>query len=193
MYSPGLSNWQVQPQADPWLTRTRPGYVCPLPARNPEDDEPIDVRAHLLGRLNRRQAPEKKAICGFDVPYELDHISVAIEESRWMLALHEDWDGEGSSGYSEDTWNRAVGFLVANAVLIWTMHGQRISRPKIENGPDGSIDILWETPKASLLINVPEAVDEPANYYGHRNGVHEIKGTLDTSAPNYWLLMWLME
>lgn len=60
--------------------------------------------------------------------------------------------------------------------------------PTIYNGPEGSIDILWETADHRLLINVPKDTGKPASYYGY-NSCGELKGTFETSDINRWLML----
>ena len=109
-----------------------------------------------------------------------------------MLDLADDWDGEGSPGYEETTWQRAVDFLVRNAARLYAEYGVLIEGPKIRKGPRGSIDLHWRTPTRELLLNVPADVDALADYYGDDGaGGHVIKGTLNPTEENAWLLMWL--
>jgi hypothetical protein len=120
-------------------------------------------------------------------------IEEAIEESRSLLELEDVWDGEGSPGYTGDTWNRAIEFLKDNTRRLRDILGVRISAPGISPGPNGSIDLHWKTVSRELLINIPTDPDQPAGYYGDDMGKNRIKGTLDTSGRNEWLLMWLMD
>ncbi len=106
----------------------------------------------------------KCTLCGTEVPGELNEVAAAIEKSRSMLDLQDNWDGEGSPGYSEETWTRAARFLLRNAVELWTARSIRADTPAMQKGPEGSIDISWRTANAKLLINVPTEMDEPAAY-----------------------------
>ena len=131
---------------------------------------------------------------GLALPATLRHLVEEMERSRTILDLPDDWDEEGSPAYAESTWLRAAGFLADNASRLWDEYGVVVAAPRIRKGPDGSIDLDWRTPHRELLINVPAAPEEPAAYYGDDGtGGHSIKGTLDTSARNQWLLMWLAE
>lgn len=66
-----------------------------------------------------------------------------------------------------------------------------IEPPRILPGPKGSIDIHWKTSKRELLINVPEDDTVPADYYGSGGATDIIKGKLETTAKNEWILAWL--
>ena len=109
-----------------------------------------------------------------------------------MLALEDDWDGEGSPSYQEETWKRAVTFLLENALSLWNEKGIRIQAPAIHNGPEGSIDLYWETADRKLLINVLADAQEAATFYGY-DSRQEVKGILQLSAQNRWLILWQME
>src|SRR6266516_1433751 len=41
----------------------------------------------------------------------LKPLEEAIEQSRRLLSLKDDWDGEGALGYNKVTWVRATDFL----------------------------------------------------------------------------------
>lgn len=119
-------------------------------------------------------------------------IAAAIEASRAMLDLPDDWDGEGSPAYDEATWQRAVHFLVRHVLSFWEEYGTVPEAPKVRKGPQGSIDLHWRTANRELLINIPVAISEPIDFYGDdREGGHQVKGTLDPAETNLWLLRWL--
>jgi hypothetical protein len=109
-----------------------------------------------------------------------------------MLDLKDDWDEEGSPGYKESTWYRAIQFIRNVSASFRQSAGFWVEPPRILPGPEGSIDIHWKTSKRELLINIPESDEEPADYYGCGSLQDAIKGKLDTSLPNEWILLWLM-
>jgi hypothetical protein len=129
----------------------------------------------------------------------IKHISERIEQSRDILNLEDDWDDEGSPAYKTSTWERATTFLRRTALRLWKEYHLILDAPKILPGPAGSIDLHWKTAQRELLINIPEVLDEPANFYGDNSTSREhppsqmVKGSLDTSKDNQWLLMWLMQ
>ncbi len=116
-----------------------------------------------------------------------------IEESRHLLELGDDWDGEGGLGYAEETWSRAIRFLTDNVLRLQHLTQQSVIIPFIDPGPYGSIDIHWRTDKCELLINVPQESDKPLGFYGDNFGSSSIKGKLDTSENNEWIMLWLMK
>jgi hypothetical protein len=111
-----------------------------------------------------------------------------------MLDLADDWDDAGSPGYDKRTWLRAVDFLIGNALVYWEEHSIAVPTPKLRKGPAGSIDLHWRERDRELLINIPAREGAPADYYGDdRAAGHIVKGTLDPSEDNLWLLMWLIK
>jgi hypothetical protein len=120
-------------------------------------------------------------------------IAEAIESSRNILNLKDDWDEEGSPGYKESTWNRATEFVKDTSLSFRRRAEFWVDPPRILPGPKGSIDIHWRTSKRELLINIPENDEEPADYYGSGGANDIIKGKLDTSSQrSFWILAWLM-
>jgi hypothetical protein len=127
------------------------------------------------------------------IPKVDDEIKQAIQASKSILDLEDDWDGEGSIAYSEATWKRATDFVWKNAMALWDSCECMVSAPRITPGPSGSIDLYWETDSHELLVNIPAAEDQPATYYGERQAGEVLKGSLIPSSRNQWLMMWLTE
>jgi len=160
---------------------------------------PVDVVTRPSA-IAKRKAKRKTASArrspgrmrGRQQPYMPIGILEAIRDSRSILEMKDNWDEEGSPGYTEATWNRAVQFIRENVRRLWQFKGAWVAPPRILPGPDGSIDIHWKLSKCELLINIPLDPEEPANYYGDAGAKDLIKGRLDTSSRNEWILMWLM-
>lgn len=118
-------------------------------------------------------------------------VEVSIEASRKILQIEENWDGEGGRGYSEVTWKRAIKFVRDIATPFVVRHRKQIQPPKITAGPDGSIDVRWTSEKRTMLLNFPVDESMPPDFFGHDKGQDVIKGTLDLTSQNHWLLLWL--
>ena len=116
----------------------------------------------------------------------------AISSSHKILDIEDDWDSDGSPGYSERTWQRATSFVrnIARSFLN-TSATASIEPPSISPGPDGSIDVRWVSAKRTVLINFPADENAPADFFGHNKGQESIKGTLHLASQNHWLLLWL--
>ncbi|HLG13013.1 MAG TPA: hypothetical protein VJH03_00595 [Blastocatellia bacterium] len=123
--------------------------------------------------------------------YLSESIRQAIEESRRILDLKDNWDDEGSPAYEESTWARALDFLTLNAITLWRHRAVWVCAPRILPGPQGSIDLHWRTGGRELLVNIPASLSEPADFYGDNGSCNVIKGKLDTSEDNEWILLWL--
>lgn len=53
-----------------------------------------------------------------------------------------------------------------------------VSSPLIYEGPNGSIDIIWENGNNRLGINVPEDINSPISYYGDDRNQDFVKGAI---------------
>lgn len=116
-----------------------------------------------------------------------------IETSRAELErLPADADDEGPT-FSPDAWTRAVRFLRAAAEVCFDAFGRMPPLPLISSGPDESVDIHWKLEGIELLINVPASLTKLAGFYGDNRLGCTIKGKLNPSAPNRWILDWLIE
>jgi hypothetical protein len=111
----------------------------------------------------------------------------AIERSRWMLDLQENWDEEGSPPIAEATWDVAASFLRRQAEIYWRHHVAVIPVPHIAPGSDGSIDIHWKTDRFELLVNIYQGPDFTAGFYGEDCGRSKIKGKLDPVSKSAYL------
>ena len=128
------------------------------------------------------------------LPDALKHVAEAIEQSRPLLDLADDWDDEGTPGYAEVTWDRAVEFLARTATRLWEQHGIRPETVAVLPGARGGIGLDWRAPGHELLVSVPVDPTQDALFYGDDgSGGRKIKGALDTSSPNPTLLAWLAE
>jgi hypothetical protein len=149
-----------------------------------------------MGRIKTAQADSKTdvEVAGFTLPDALRPVAERLERSRAMLALADDWDGEGSPGYAEETWRRAAELVVNAATAHRRLRGGEAPAPIITKGDEGSIDVQWRAPQRNILINVPAALDEPVTFYAHddKNPQRDFGGELDASAGNEQLLVWLL-
>src|SRR4051812_6208423 len=115
----------------------------------------------------------------------------AIEDSRRILDLSDDWDGEGSPAFQEETWDRAADFLVHQAGALWDRKGLILPVPRILPGPESSIDIHWRSPRRELLINIPSDKAAPIAFYGDDYGQDKKKGQIREGALDLDLFAWL--
>lgn len=127
------------------------------------------------------------------LPNSFKVIANEIEESKHLLDLEEDWDGEGGMQITFETWKKAISFIVDYAMWLYDKHQHFvIEPPQINPGPDTSIDLLWRNEKYRLLVNIPENSEQPVEYYGDNNhGENSIKGKLKTGSVQEFFALWL--
>ena len=156
---------------------------------------------HLRSKAKKRSGYRLKAtdelirIPYYGPPTEIKFLREAINKSRRILELKDNWDDEGSIGYSESTWRRAESFLMKNAMSLWRSHQKCFGPPKISGGPEGSIDLHWKTDNRELLINVPASSEDPIGYYGDDRAeetTDAVRGKdLESSPDAAWIFLWL--
>jgi len=122
----------------------------------------------------------------------LDELSREIQAAQKLLTLEDNWDGEGSPGFSKTTLGRAAAFLHRHMLWVWERYGVWLQAPRILPGPDGSIDMHWQTANYELLVNIPADPSAPATFYGDDYGRSSIKGAFNPSVFNLGLVTWLL-
>ena len=65
--------------------------------------------------------------------------------------------------------------------------------PSIGPCPDGSIDLLWNTDRFKLLINVQPNDSEASDFYGETPDGLIVKGNFRPSTHKFGFLDWLIE
>ena len=120
-------------------------------------------------------------------------INDAIEDSRRILDLGEDWDDQGSPGYQESTWRRATGFLAEMARVARTTLGLPLPVPMISPAGGGSIDLYWRDEQRSLLVNIPSDPAELGTYYGQNDLGDTTAGQLNPASARIHLVAWLAQ
>lgn len=160
-----------------------------VPFRIPqtEDTSATKPPPARLRRGDTAAAPQTR-ILSFRVPTQPDPsaIETVIQDSEWIFRLQDDWDGEGSRGYSREIWKRATEFLHALAVEHWLSIA-----PSIAPAENGSIDLYWRLPDRTLLVNFsPES--DVASYFGRVvNGDDTTGGYVQGRRNRQQLVAWL--
>ena len=121
------------------------------------------------------------------LPREFEAIAKSIEKSRSILDLEENWDDDGAEAYLPETWKKTGVFLIDFASLAWNHLAEVIDPPKIYEGPEGSLDILWDTERFNLLINIPKE-GTLAEYSGDNGEGESMHGKLDCAKPKLGLI-----
>lgn len=127
-----------------------------------------------------------------DIPVELANIVEAVEQSRYILELEDDWDDEGSKGYQPLVWERVVIFLIRLSEKALDSFNIVLDAPRIYQGPEGSIDLLWHTDNYHLLVNFPEDENSPGSFYGDNFNTETFEGTFNPLEAHCSLLAFLV-
>jgi hypothetical protein len=154
------------------------------------------IKFTQTGRGNKIRSREGDLTLWIEKPWEalptaLRHIRDAIEESKQLLELQDDWDEEGSLAIEEAVWRRAANFLTRYARFVWSRFGKKLDAPDITPGPDGSIDLHWNQNEYEMLVNIRRDPTAMAGFYGDDRGNISIKGTFDPDSLNEGLILWL--
>ena len=107
------------------------------------------------------------------------------EAKKRLLALEENWDGEGSPAYQERTLEAAAGFLYALVEKSETLEATKV---RILPASEGSIDLHWKTELFELLVNFRP--DGSVSYYGDDYCENSIQGK---TCPNLEFISCWME
>lgn len=118
----------------------------------------------------------------------------AVNESGALLELPDDWDGNGTPGYSEQTWTRAAEVLIAFAALLAANNGVIVEDGEILPSANGGLDIDARSGDRQLLFSVSSDPLREVRFYGDdgRRG-KQVKATRDPSTIPNWLLVWMTE
>ena len=176
---PGEWCSDCDPDADPWESPAR-FAACP-----------------------RQRFRTRSPLPRWDTPYaespwqalrlSCPQIARAIESSRSLLDLPDNWDDADSPPVDRSTWERAVAFLERNAKWVYERFGIPMDAPDITPGPSGSIDLHWDYPHYEMLINIPADGTQMAGFYGDDRGSNYITGTFHPAKMNEGLLLWLVK
>jgi hypothetical protein len=129
----------------------------------------------------------------------LQEIEEAIEGSRSLTDLPEDWDDAGAKQISKSTWSLATELLRNAARTAYRRYCYSLPVPNIGPCADGSVDLYWSTPKFTLLINVRPDEEKHSDYYGELTSSPgeqpdmKVQGLLDSVHPNFDFLRLLVE
>jgi hypothetical protein len=126
------------------------------------------------------------------VPSSFIELENVISESKAILSLEVDADAGITEAYIQATWDRATTLLRALAALYWQATGDSLSPPSIAPAASGSIDLFWDWPNLTLLINVPSDASKGITFFGRRFNNSKISGVVgaDDIEPRH-LAGWL--
>jgi hypothetical protein len=171
-----------------WQTST-----CPEPLPILSEEQSAEEKAHTI---------EEDLVCDpvslwvVELPSasRRDDITSAICGARELTRLGHDWDGEGSQGYSVNTWKRMRRFILRHAALTETCLRATLPPPSINPADHGSLDVFWQLKDRQLLINFPQEESEPITYYGqNKERTNTISGRTTERERRLDLAAWLIQ
>lgn len=123
-----------------------------------------------------------------------DDIHSVVRSAFSLTELRDNWDGEGSLGYSLSTWRRVRRFLLWHASLSKSLFRAALPLPTINPADQGSLDLFWRLSDRQLLINFPADETAPITYYGqNREGNNTISGRTTGRERRLDLVAWLIQ
>lgn len=144
--------------------------------------------------------PVAESTCSFDVlgttfilPIKLKDVVNEILDSKYILDLKDDWDGEGSPSFSNELYIDAIQFLYDYALALFNVHKIVIEAPEINPCHDGSIDLSWKNESVRLLINV-KSIDGKSKvlyFRDHHNNHQSSRGELTLNCIDESFLIWM--
>lgn len=157
-----------------------------------ETYEPKEIRAlSEIGELVKYYKSSSLKAVTKEIP-QLEEIYDAIEDSKYIRSLQENWHPEGSLAINPKNYDNAVAFLKMYAQYIFDEFKLVLEEPDIDAARDGSVDLVWRTSKARLLINFRLPEENRAYFYGdnysdddHRKGAIPLGSVKDDFA--LWL------
>jgi hypothetical protein len=118
----------------------------------------------------------------------------ATADAQDLLALGDDWDGEGALAISAETVGRALSILRSALESVGVDYLLRLLNPDITPLSNGSVDLYWKTSNFTLLINVSSVPGASAGFYGSNLATgYDVRGQIRTDAQNLRFLNWLVE
>src|SRR5439155_578721 len=158
-----------------------------------------DPRATHLRRLSKEMGERKGNTKWYDMTAKVEEV---MKREKGLLP--------NVDAYSASTYymmgiplDLYTPIFAISRISGWTAHileqyaNNKLIRPRAEyigprNVPYVRIDVRWKSSTRSVLINFPADQSQPTQFFGSNSERDSIKGTLDLSSPNQWILMWLM-
>ncbi len=131
------------------------------------------------------RSPEKEKI--------IENLNLALKKFKEdTINLQDDWDGQGSKGFSEELWQRVIDFLL---IIYIRLYKEELHAPfpLVLPNTDGSLDIDWETETFELLINFSPDPEELVHMYGEKIGSpkHEFDVRINRELAGLVVSEWL--
>jgi hypothetical protein len=117
-----------------------------------------------------------------------------IEDSRRLLHFVEDWDGDNSPGYRQETWELAVDFVLRFLADLDERFSIAHDAIELMPGSYGNIDVEIVFGARRIFFSFPADQTAAIRFFARDDESRdEIKGSLSTSTRVDWLIGWLAE
>lgn len=97
----------------------------------------------------------------------IPYLELAIIESKYILELKDDWDENGSIGYTSKNWTSAIQFTIDFYSWVSNFYSGKLLIPKIYHGPDGSFDIICRENDFRIFLNI-DPLKNTGSFYSDR-------------------------
>jgi hypothetical protein len=88
------------------------------------------------------------------IPITNKELESVLLEGTYILELKDDWDDEGSVGYTLESWKAGAYFIINFNKWIKGIFSGSLHLPKMHHGPKGTIDIAWHEDNFRLFVNI---------------------------------------
>lgn len=137
------------------------GGFRPMPQRRPAFGSKLPVRIITSAEL------VKEFQVYYDDNEEVHNLLEPLKNKlNSLLELPDDWDGEGTSSYSQKHVARVETWLFSFFCSYYEHYDTYPPVPKVSKAAGPSIDVYWKKDKRSFLINFPEKEDEQCTFAG---------------------------
>ena len=193
MYSsiPQSKGWMVMPEADERLEWEKFTVVkAPRLVKGYRHISSLSETPFIVLQPQTLQIETSEGI--FHIDSKLNLILDEINESKSLLNLLDDWDGEDAVGCNPVILDRAINILLKYSQNVLKYHNAVIFPPEINLAKDGSIDLEGRNNNMIFLFNIVNSEKLEIEYYGNDlNSKTVIKGVLENYSINRTLSFWM--
>lgn len=107
----------------------------------------------------------------------MKNLEKEIERSKYIYDLKDNWDDEGSKGYSKETWDKTIHFI-RNWSKWLIDNNLEVNAPNILHGLEGGIDIFWTSKLETILLRIWDDVSKGCYFAMYESG-EECGGQFD--------------
>lgn len=98
------------------------------------------------------------------IPTTNKELESILIEGKYILDLKDNWDDEGSVGYTIESWRAAAHFIINFNRWIKGIFSGSLHLPKMHHGPKGTIDVIWHEDNFRLFVNI-DIINNKGTFY----------------------------